>query len=800
MLSPRWRKVFRDLWDNKSRTILVVMSIAVGVVAFGGMFTAREIMLLNLSSAYTQANPHDIAIDLPPFEDDLVRWALRQDGVTGAQPMTVQSAELLVGDIVFDLTLNAYEDFDRITIDRITPQTGILPPGRGDIFFERSYVFQLGIAPGDDVIVRLPDDTTYTLRYAGTIHSVTVPSGMTVASNIISYVAPRTLADMDLSADYNRLLLTVDRPAFDFFGTSLNQIADDIRNDLIDGGVEVRSVEVEQTLEHWATDTLNGLITVLVVIGFVSLLLSGFLIINTISGLIAQQKRQIGVMKIVGASRGQIITVYMVMVAIFGALALMIALPVSYMMANALAQMLGPNFINFDIDNLNIPLYVYLVQIAVAFLSPMLSALFPILNGTGITAAAALSDHRAGSRTSLVAVLLARIKGLPRPALLSLRNIFRNQSRLVMTLITLVLAGAFFMAALNVREAMGRDAANLLQMAKYDVMIRFTEFYNEQGILRRALNTPGVVAAEGWLSTDVTRVRPDGIVSGDFTLSGLPADSRFVAPRLMAGRWLEPLENANDYELVITDEMLVDEPDLRLGDLITLKLDGREDDWRIVGILDTDSVGGGEVTVYSQTESVAHFMQIKDQINQVTIDTSQDTVEFQQAIIDTLQKHFEDIDLLVNNTTSNAEALASVQDNLVVITLLLMVTAALIAIVGGLGLMGTMSLSVLERTREIGVMRSIGSTTNTLRFMFILEGLLIGLMSAVIAMLLSVPVTLGFGAVLGGVIIGRPWSFVINPMGIVLWLVIIIIISAFASVLPAQRASQISIREALAYE
>jgi putative ABC transport system permease protein len=193
-------------------------------------------------------------------------------------------------------------------------------------------------------------------------------------------------------------------------------------------------------------------------------------------------------------------------------------------------------------------------------------------------------------------------------------------------------------------------------------------------------------------------------------------------------------------------------------------------------------------------------MQIKDQINQVTIDTSQDTVEFQQAIIDTLQKHFEDIDLLVNNTTSNAEALASVQDNLVVITLLLMVTAALIAIVGGLGLMGTMSLSVLERTREIGVMRSIGSTTNTLRFMFILEGLLIGLMSAVIAMLLSVPVTLGFGAVLGGVIIGRPWSFVINPMGIVLWLVIIIIISAFASVLPAQRASQISIREALAYE
>lgn len=799
MLSPRWRKVFRDLWDNKSRTILVVMSIAVGVIAFGGMFTAREIMLLNLSSAYTRSNPHDIAIDLPPFEDDLVRWALRQDGVTGAQPTTVHMAELLVGGEVFDLTLNAYDDFDRITIDRITPETGTLPPGRGDIFFERSYVLQLGVVPGAEVIVRLPDDTTHRLRYAGTIHSVTVPSGRT-STNIISYVEPRTLADMDLSADYNRLLLTVNRPAFDFFGASLNQTADDIRNDLIDGGVAVRSVEVEQTRQHWATDTLNGLITVLVVIGLLSLLLSGFLIINTISGLIAQQKRQIGVMKIVGASRGQIITVYLVMVAIFGALALMIALPVSYAMANGLSHMLGPNFINFDIDRLDIPLYVYLVQIGVAFLSPMLSALFPILSGTSITAAAAISDHRAGNRTNIIAVLLSRIKGLPRPALLSLRNVFRNQSRLVMTLITLVLAGAFFMAALNVREAMGRDVASLLQMANYDVLVRFSELYNQQGIERRAADTPGVVVVEGWLSTDVARVRPDGIVSGDFTLSGLPADSRFVTPRLLEGRWLAPLENANNYELVISDELLEVEPDLRLGDLITLKQDGREDDWRIVGIIDTDSVGGGEVIVYSQTEAVAHFMQIKDQINQIAIDTAQDTVGFQKAIIDTLENRFEDIDLTVSNTTSNADALDSVQENLNVITILLMLTAALIAIVGGLGLTGTMSLSVLERTREIGVMRSIGSTTNTLRFMFILEGLLIGLMSAVIAILLSVPVTQGFAALLGGVIIGRPWSFVINPMGIVLWLVIIIIISALASVLPAQRASQISIREALAYE
>ena len=49
--TPRWRKVLRDIWGNKSRTTLVVLAIAVGVFAFGGMFMTRDVLIANMNYA-----------------------------------------------------------------------------------------------------------------------------------------------------------------------------------------------------------------------------------------------------------------------------------------------------------------------------------------------------------------------------------------------------------------------------------------------------------------------------------------------------------------------------------------------------------------------------------------------------------------------------------------------------------------------------------------------------------------------------------------------------------------------------
>src|SRR5690606_5193256 len=151
---------------------------------------------------------------------------------------------------------------------------------------------------------------------------------------------------------------------------------------------------------------------ILIIVGLGSLFLSGFLVVNTISGLLAQQKRQIGIMKVIGASRPQIVGVYIVMVVFLGLVALAIAVPASLALAYFLLYGVVANLLNFDILEFYLPADVFVLQVIVAILSPMVSALVPILNGTRMTAAEAISDYSAGSSSGLFDVLLAQVRGL----------------------------------------------------------------------------------------------------------------------------------------------------------------------------------------------------------------------------------------------------------------------------------------------------------------------------------------------------------------------------------------------------
>lgn len=800
MLSPRWRKVFRDLWDNKGRTTLVVLSIAIGIIAFGGLFTTREVVQSNLNRQFLGSNPLDITVQLSPFEDELVRWAKRQPYIMDAQGVVVHPAEMDIGGESYDITLYAYEDYNDITVNQLDPERGTYPPGRGEFLVERSYFDQFGLSLGEIGTAIINDEREYDLRLTGTLHNVNVQPAF-VTDVIPAYVTPRTLQLLGLGTDFNQLYLTVNRSLLASTGETLETVADDIRESIQDRGMVVRGISVEEESQHWAAENVNGIATILSLVGFFALMLSGFLVVNTIAGFLAQQRKTIGIMKIIGASRPQIVVLYLVMVATFGVMAFVLALPGSIMVARALSFRLGPRLINFDILAFQIPLFILLLEVGVAIMAPIISALSPILGGTRISAAAAISDYNATSRTNPIDLALAKLGGLPRPVLLAIRNTFRRKLRLLFTMMTLIMAGAFFMAIINVREAVQADVTDIVRMSSYDVQLVFRQPYDVNGVRRRAEAVPGVTAVEGWISPSVRRTRPDGTQSESFALNAVPHDSEFIDPDIIEGRWLAPLTNSNRDEIVVSDELLKQETDLRVGDTLTLNYDGDERDWRIVGIVDT--ISGGIISgtpVYAHDDSVARFTDQKGLASMVLIRTEEQTRDLQQRVLDEVETSLDTLGFDIVATDINADLLQNILDNFNVIIFLLLVTAIMIAVVGGLGLAGTMSLSVLERIREIGVMRSVGADNGTLRFMFIIEGVLIGLMSMVFAVMLSFPFTYGFGYILGIVVRDKPFSFILTLLGPVLWLVIVILVSAVASLLPAQRASNISIREALAYE
>lgn len=804
-LSPRWRKVLRDLWSNKSRTILVIMSIAIGVFAFGGLFTARTLITSSLDVEFAATNPSDVDFTIPNIDDLLVQYVSRQPYVTGIQTYTTHTADIMVttendeGEVIIDpniARLTAYEDFNNIQLNQVNYEAGARTIDRNEMILERSYLDDLNLQIGDMVTIRTQDDKLHQLRLVGTVHSLAVAPNNIV---IPVWVTPRTLFNMGLSNEENQMELTVvrqeDPGAVNV--PSVQEIATQIREDLRDNGINVLSMSVNEDASFWASDILAAVILVLVMIGTVSLFLSGFLVINTIQGIMAAQKKQIGIMKIIGADRMQIITIYLVMVTIFGLIAFVIAVPISMQLAEGILSFFG-NFLNYNTPEIYIPIEILIIELAVAILVPVLSALIPILNGTALTPAEAISDHVSTSGTNPLDNLLAKIGGLYRPALVAIRNTFRKKTRLAITLFTLTFAGTVFISMLNVRNGLLANIDELLNMDQYDLQVTLGQPYSLEAVERR-IQSPIITDMEGWITTSVVRERPNFTESPNYTLVGLYPDSPFVLPVMESGQWLPPYSTDNRFNIVIPASMLDEEDGLFVGGTIRLKVGDREEDWTIVGILETNAQARSDL--YAYYETVARFNNTPKTINRVLLNLDASIpVSQHQTISDELTTYLEDRNFEVLNVFLTSDVLVMITEGFNSLVIMLVGMAVLVAIVAGLGLTGTMSLNVLERTREIGVMRAVGAGSMSIRLIFMGEGVMIGILSFVIALPLSFFGTIVFSNLIGTALFGNALPMILTPLGVIVWLVIVLTVSSVASITPANRASQISIREAISYE
>ena len=127
MLGPRWNKVFRDLWSNKTKTLLVVLAITVGLFAFGSVFITQDVMVADMDGQYRAVNSASIIINVEPFDQNLERWILQQNNVKDVQGQASHMLKMYSGSKTYNLTLIAYEDYHDIRINRNTPEKGTWP-------------------------------------------------------------------------------------------------------------------------------------------------------------------------------------------------------------------------------------------------------------------------------------------------------------------------------------------------------------------------------------------------------------------------------------------------------------------------------------------------------------------------------------------------------------------------------------------------------------------------------------------------------------------------------------------------
>src|SRR5512138_2592846 len=112
MLDPRWNKVLNDLWDNKARTILVVLSIAVGVFAFSSVFISSDAMLSNMNTQWQSTTPSAISLSLAPFDEDLVRVVRGMPGVYEVEGNVSVALKLIQeGTTPYTIDIRTVRDF-----------------------------------------------------------------------------------------------------------------------------------------------------------------------------------------------------------------------------------------------------------------------------------------------------------------------------------------------------------------------------------------------------------------------------------------------------------------------------------------------------------------------------------------------------------------------------------------------------------------------------------------------------------------------------------------------------------------
>ncbi|HZM59515.1 MAG TPA: ABC transporter permease [Vicinamibacterales bacterium] len=453
-MTTLWAKAAADVWRARSRTILVVIAIAIGLSGFLAVLSTYTILRRELDRGYLATNPASAVLRTTAVDEALLTKVIARDDVDDADARRVVTASLRTGDGAWRrVMLFVLRDFTSLRINTVTPEGGEWPPSPGGMSIERD-AFQVAKARiGDLVAIRMSDGREHRLRVAGGVHDPGQAQAR-MENMVYAYITPETLVRLGEMPTLDRLQLLVSGNRLD--EAHIRRVAEDVKASLERDGHRVRRIDVPTPGQHPHTVIMGFLLLVMAAFGFLALVLSGVIVVNLLFATMANERRQVGVMKAIGGTRGQIAAIYLAEAALFGAAAIALASPAGIWGGRVLSRYFAV-LLNFDLATLAVPGWVYLLVAFIGLVVPIAAAAYPVAVGTRITVREAIAaagvdlSTFGGRRLDRVLAALPLARG---PLLLGVRNSLRRRVRLALTLVTLTLAGAFFISALSFRTSM----------------------------------------------------------------------------------------------------------------------------------------------------------------------------------------------------------------------------------------------------------------------------------------------------------------------------------------------------------
>jgi putative ABC transport system permease protein len=806
LIPLRVRKIGRDVVAMRGRVVMMIVAIAVSVAAVGAVLGARAIVEREIRVNYRGTNPASATLQIPGGAgENALRIARSRPGVLDAALRARSGARMILANgRRGPMLLFVAPASDPMRVASVHVEQGHWPPADDELLLERSSLAFFDLRAGGRIGLETRGGRTGTVRIAGAVHDAAV-SPTNQEGVAYGYATPALLARLGEPLVLDELKLVVgDAGRASGNAGRIDAVAEDVGTVLRARGVPVTRIDAPPPFRHPHQTQMETATGLLMTFAVLSLVLSAILVATMIGGMLTLQIRQIGVMKTLGAGDSTVFGMYGLMTAGIAMSATAIALVPGAFAARYLASVVGGLF-GIDLTSLEMPWSVFAVEIAAGVLVPIAFAYGQLVRGTAVTVREAIDGaSRSGSSFGTVRVQqwLARRSTGNRTIRIALRNVVRHPGRLALVVMLLGSSGAMFISAIATADGLQAVVDEGMSHRHYDLDVRLSRPEDAASVTRAMAGVPCVTAFETSISAaaaiphggaiDVTRTYPDG-GHGSFTLAAVRPGTPFVKLPLTQGRWLR----ADDANAVVFNQLVIPQQarGARVGEMVAVSVDGRVARYRLAGIV---SDFGSPATAYVTESGFARASGERDRVSVARVVTSGHDGAARAAASDAIRRRFADEGIALRGIVPIGQFKLALTGHAQVLAQTLGAIAVVMAIVGIFGLGSAIGSGVLERTREFGVMRSIGASSRAVAAIVVVEGLLYGAASAVAALVLSVPLTLLLDGFIGTQAFFVPLPFVLPPLVVAITGGVALVAAAAASAAAARAAARLTVREALA--
>lgn len=790
-MAPRWRKVAGDLRQCRGRFLLALVAMAVGLVQITSLLYAWSILRGTLGTMYARTHPAAATLTTDSVDDALLDSLRAIPGVADVEARPVILARVRVGrDEWAPAFFYVVRDFRRVRLDTFEPRSGAWPPATGEALLDHTALAVARVAEGDSLVVRIAGAPDRAVRVGGTVHAEGIPPAW--MEHMVPGFLPWDSPLRGVGESRQIRLRVVDDPLDEGV---IRAVVDRVRERLEAGGHRVSWVNVPPPGRHPHADQMAAFLYLLGAFSLLSFALSCVLVAGMIQGLLAEQVRQIGIMKAIGASEAQVAGLYLAQVGLLAGGALILGFPPGLWLGRQLARFFA-GILNGNVTNTAVPAWLLAVPLAFGLLLPLLMALLPIRRAAGITVHQALSTS--GGSAAFGGRRLDRwlvaLPGVPRALALPLRAAFLQRGRSLLTIGMLAVGGGMFIASLNVADGWTRAVDQDFARRHYELELGLPGPVSTARLDSVLTAVPGVARVEYWPGA-VAFLAPGGrATSAHVEVLGPTPGSTLLELPLLAGRWLA----AGDTEgVVINQALAARDTGLVVGASLPLRFGERRVAWPILGIVREINPSPTAYAPVALLTRAAGLPAGTTRTARLVLRRRDPAA--QQAAATAVERALTAAGVQLRGIQRLEDRRGAILDHLVIVLSVLTVASLLVLVVGGIGLCSALTLSVVQRTREIGILGALGATPGTIARQIWAEALVMGLLSWGLALGAAAPLSWGLETTTGRIFFKSPLDFTMALAPALLWLGVVVVLASLSSLYPAWRAARLTVREALAH-